>query len=318
MSPTPLPLILLAGGSRQYDQMPEEAGSHHPLAGYKAASLRLQGRPLIEHVCARFAACGAFAPIYVAGPEPIYGSFDLDDVRVFHTDGNFGDNLRRATEHVVARHPGLQVAYATADVLPSPDDLSLSLADFQAASPCSFWMLECREPKQSEALGSSTWKPKYWIRGDDDAKPVPTLPGHLVIADPEATRRHLLYEIFDIAYNTRNTSIEHRVWAVAVGILSLLLRADWRRLRERRSPTTTFDIVIHGLRFAFHLRRGIDHRRMARLLGKIFLTREYRRGRPGELGRIAVLDVVSLARDVDTREEAHELGLELGTATTPD
>ena len=311
-SSLPIPLILLAGSSRRYDQMPADGQGHHPLSGYKAASLRLGDKPLIEHVCDSFRACGAFDPIYVAGPEAVYRDFDLGGALIIDSDGNFGENLKTATEHVATAHPKSQVAYATADVLPSLEDLKIVLDDFEACSPCSFWMLECREPAESQKLGTSTWKPKYWIRSEHDEVPVPTLPGHLVIATPEGTRRQLLYEIFDIAYNTRNTSIEHRLWVVTLGMFASLLRADWRRIRSGRLPISTLEILINGLHFTFRLRQGIDHEVMAKLLRRVFLLPEYRRGRSHEKGRVAVLDVLTLARDVDTREEAQELGLSLG------
>ncbi len=309
MSSLPIPLILLAGGSRRYEQMPEEGQAHHPLDGYKAASLQLAGKPMIEHVCARFRESGAFDPIYIAGPRDIYGGFELSGAEVIDTDGNFGDNLRNATEHVFAAHPESRVAYATADVLPSLADLKTATDDYERCSPCSFWMLECRSPEQKQELGSSSWKPKYWIRGDHDSKPVPTLPGHLVIALPKAVRRQLLYDIFEIAYSTRNTSIGYRFRVVTIGIFTRLLQADWRRLRRFQPPTVTLEILGNGTRFALHLKRGIDHGLMARLLGRIYLRRDYRRQHRGEIGRVAVLDVLTLAKDVDTREEARELGL---------
>ncbi len=266
---------------------------------------------MIEHVCARFRQSGCFDPIYVAGPQQVYADFELSGAEVIDTDGNFGDNLRNATEHVVVTHPGSRVAYATADVLPTLADLETATSDYVNCSPCSFWMLECRAPEQKQDLGSSSWKPKYWIRGDHDQRPVPTLPGHLVIAPPEAVRRHLLYDIFEMAYSTRNTSIGHRFRVVTFGIFTRLLKADWQRLRSFRPPTVTLGILGNGTRFALHLKRGIDHSLMARLLSRIYLRRTYRLEHPDERGRVAVLDVLSLAKDVDTREEAKELGLAL-------
>ena len=314
----PLPLILLAGGSRRYERMPEAAAAHHPLSGYKSAGLRLDGRPMIQAVCEAFARGGAFAPIYVAGPEDVFRHILPPSVQLIDTDGNFGDNLRAATEHVVERHPGSPVAYATADVLPTAEDLTAALDDYSASSPCHFWMLECRYAGISDNLGTSTYKPKYWIRGDQDESPGPTLPGHLVVARPEASRRHLMYDIFDIAYNTRNTSIAHRLRVVALGIFRSLLGTDWRRLRQGRLPCVTVEIIFFGLIFAYQLWRGIDHARMAYLLGRIFLHREDRKADPNRRGRVAVLDTVSLARDVDTREEAKELGLDMGPSVLSD
>ena len=312
-----LPLILLAGGSSRYDHLPQDAESQRPLSGYKAADLRLDGSPLIEHVCARYAATGRFHPIYVAGPDRIYRGMSLSGAAILDTDGDFGQNLRQATERVVREHPGSAAAYATADVLPSPEDLKTALDDYDRHVPCAFWMLECRVPEERGTLGSSTWKPKYWIRGDEDPQPVPTLPGHLVIAKPEGVRRHLLYEIFEIAYRTRNTSIGYRFRVVTLGVFGSMLRADRRRLRSFQPPTLTLELLWNGTRFALHLRKGIDHELMARLLRRIYLTRSYRKAHPDEPGRVAVLDVLSLARDVDTRAEARELGLDLEPAKGP-
>lgn len=311
MDALPIPLIVLAGGSRRYEQMPEKGKSHHPLAGYKAASLQLNGSPLIEHVCARYRQSGAFDPIYIAGPRDVYQDLDLSGAVIVDTDGNFGDNLRNATEHAASAHPGKKVAYTTADVLPSEEDLRKALDDFESCSPCGFWMLECRSPTRTEDLGSSTWKPKYWIRGDHDTSPVPTLPGHLAIAEPAAVRRHLLYEIFDLAYSTRNTSIGYRFRVITLGVFTSLLKADLRRIRSFQPPTVALELLWNGTIFAIILSRGIDHEVMAKLLRRIYLRREYRRRHPKEKGRVAVLDVLSLARDVDTHEEALELGLEV-------
>lgn len=319
--PEPLPLVLLAGGTRRLERLPAQADGH-PLAGYKAVDLRIGGRPLIEHVVDAFAAFELFSPIYIAGPKELYATLDFGEhrhrVRFVDTDGAFGENLRNVTEVMLVEHPGQPVAYATADIVPSRDDLARALADFERHRPCDFWMLEHRVPEDPATLGASAWKPQYRIRGDEDERPVGTLPGHLAIVDPLAVRLHLTYEIFELAYGTRNMSIPQRTWRVTVGLGARFVAAELAEIRNRRLPTVLWDLIFHGLCFAIGLFFGIDHRRMAYRLRRIFTHRPHRKAHPERHGRVAVLDVESMAKDADTEEEAQELERRLGRdAETP-
>ena len=315
-SSRPLPLVLLAGGSRRFEVLPDgkavTESDRAALAGYKAIDLRIGGRPVIELGVRRFRSSPVFSPIYIAGPEKLYADLDLGDVRFVDTDGDFGTNLQNATEAIHAEHPDAMIAYSTADVLPDPGELATAVADFERHRPCDFWMLECRVPEDPSRLGESAWKPRYRITGDGDSTPVETLPGHLVVADPRAVRRRFTYQIFDLAYGTRNLPIPRRTWKITVGLGARFWQAEMEEIRHGRRPTVVWDVLVHGFGFAFELWRGIHHTRMEDRIRRIFVHRRHRRTYPRRRGRVAVLHALSLAKDVDTAEEARELELELG------
>jgi hypothetical protein len=305
---SPIPLVLLAGESKASTLPPGSEGLH-PLQGFKAAELQINGRPLLVEVLRRLRATEAFGPIFVAGPHRIYQSLELGDAEIVDCDGHLGQNLRVVTEYVMQKVPGQPVAFAMADILPEPVDLMRAVDDFWKGWPSDFFMLECRVDPQS--LGSAGWKPKYWIRGEGDSQPVPCLPAHLVFADPAALRRQVLYRILDIVYRTRNASIGKRMLYMGRDLTIAMLQADWRELRAGRLPTVLFDINFYGVLFAFQLMRGIDHVRLASLLRKVCVERSHRRLFPERRGRVAVLDVLSLARDIDTAEEARDLAAQI-------
>ena len=52
-SPSPLPLIILAGSDRKASVLPEEGRGKIPLVGYKGVDVRVGGRLLIEEVVER-------------------------------------------------------------------------------------------------------------------------------------------------------------------------------------------------------------------------------------------------------------------------
>ena len=303
----PVPLIILGGRGRPSAGLPTGAGGQRILQGYKAAELRVAGRPLIEELVERLRATGGFDPIYLVGPSQVYEACSLEDVRLIDIDSDFGRNIRAATTRVMSEVDRQPVAYATADILPEADDLERALADFRQSSPTDFWMLECREPSNLDALGTSSWKPRYTIQGDGDDAPVPILPGHLVIADPWAVRLDMIYDILELAYQSRNLPIAQRRRAIALKIVAVLFRSDLTELRHARLPTVTFDTLWSGSRFVAQLRRGIHHHEMASLLRRVFIDRRHRKRYPDRHGRVAVLDCLSLARDIDTEEEAREL-----------
>jgi hypothetical protein len=74
-----------------------------------------------------------------------------------------------------------------------------------------------------------------------------------------------------------------------------------------RSPGRTWKIVVSGLRLARELRAGrLRISELEELIGRIFLH-EQARGI-----RYPVLDMISLAEDIDTEEEARALHGEVG------
>lgn len=304
-----IPLIVLAGRDRRGTGGPR--GDQHALSGFKAVDTRLDGRPMIAVLLERLRETGTFDPIYLAGSAAVYAPLRLG-VRLIDTDDTFGGNLRHSIEAVIDERRPSQLAITTCDILPERDDLARALADFRRHQPTDFWMPQHRVGTR-EALGTSDYKPRYYIRPDGEPAPVPTLPGHLIIADPLAIRRDLMYRIFDFAYETRNLDVAYRRGVIIKRALGLLLRADLRLLRRGEAPTITLSMVLHGYRLGTKLKRqDVSARAMEDHLRKIWVTGRHRRRYPTRRGRVAVLSCRSLARDVDTVEEAREL-IEKGT-----
>ena len=305
-------MLLLAGRDKGTTRLPEDG--HQLLRGYKSLDLEYRGRPLIVELIDRLRASGAFDPIWVAGPEKLcrevfaaQGAAWNEGVRVADTDGGFGDNLRNGVEAARQAHPGQYLGVMTSDVLPDASELTEAIEDFRSHSPLNFWMSEIPIPKDLGALGQSAWKPKYHVRPRGESEILPVLPGHLVIVDPPVIRLHLIYKIFDLAYRTRNRSVADRWWDIVRGALGVLLGEDLRRLLRGRLPASPA-MVYHGLYLGRRLRRGsVEQEVLEERLDKIWSDDRHRRRHPERQGRVALLDALSLARDIDTVEEAREL-----------
>ena len=307
-----MPVVLLAGRDRGSTRLPEEGQDHHLLKGYKSLDLEVAGKPLIAELADRLKATGAFAPVWIAGPadlyQPLVDSGLLAGARLVDTDGDFGQNLEAGVETARAAHPGQPLAVLTSDILPDPEELERTVDDYRRASPCDFWMGEIRIPKDLGRLGHSAWKPKYHLRPRGEPDGVPTLPGHLVIVDPDVIRLHLVYRIFDLAYRTRNRAISDRRWAIVRGALTVLLHEDLGRLLRGRLPVVTWEMLYHGLKLGTKLRRGaVDQEELEDRLRILWVDDRHRRRHPERRGRVAILDTLSLARDIDTVEEAREI-----------
>jgi hypothetical protein len=120
---------------------------------------------------------------------------------------------------------------------------------------------------------------------------VPILPGHLGILDPSSLNLPLLYRLFDDAYRTRNQSVAYR--------RGVMLRTV---LFSPRPPRRTLRIVGSGLRLARELRAGrLRLVELEQLVGRIFLC-EHAAGI-----RYPILDMIRLAEDIDTEEEARAI-----------
>ncbi len=304
MADTKIPLIVLAGRDRHATGGPR--GEQRNLSGFKAVDTRLDGQPLIAVLLERLRAVDAFDPIFIAGSAAVYAPLRLD-ARLIDTDDTCGGNLRNSVEAVVDELRPSQLGITTCDILPEREDLENAMADFRRHQPLDFWMPQHRV-RDDEPLGTSDYKPRYFIRPDGEHEPAPTLPGHLILADPLALRRDLMYRIFDFAYETRNLDVAYRRSVIIKRALSLLLRADLRLLRRGELPTTTLSMVLHGYRLGTKLkRRDVSARAMEHHLRKIWITAQHRRRYPTRRGRVAVISCRSLARDVDTVEEANEL-----------
>lgn len=299
-----IPLIILAGRDRRTER-PDRAG-YHDLGGFKAVETKIDGKPLIRIAVERFRDAGLFGPIVIAGPASVYAPLGLP-ARIIDTDANFGDNLKAAIETLIAESQPQQIGITTADIVPEPADLERVIADYREHLPLDFWMAMHRvdDPEQ---LRSSSYKPRYRFIPRGSSEPVATLPGHLVIANAMGGRRHLIYKVIDLAYASRGKSVAYRRVYIARRAITTLLAADLRRILRGQLPVISISLLWHGTRFAGLLRRGnLEVGHLEDITRLMWATRRHRKQYPARRGRFAILSCRSLARDVDTVEEAMEL-----------
>ncbi len=313
----PLPLVVLGGRDRQGTQLPTEGAGKHPLHGYKGLDLRIGGQPLIAHVIERMRGSGAFDPIFIAGPAERYQEV-LPEVPVIDTDSDFGTNLRHALEGVVKQCPGRHVAVVTCDVLPDAEDLERMLDDYRRHSPCDYWFALIRVPPSAaqvaQRLGESQWKPRYRIIPDHETTAIETLPGHLLIIDPPAVRRELVYHALEAAYRTRNRSIHYRRAVIFRSLLGFLLRQDWQHVLHWRRPTYLYTVIVNGLRIAHGLQSGkMTQKQLQTYIHRVYVRYHHRRSADRQ-SRLALVDALSFAKDIDTEEEAREAQRQLDTS----
>ena len=312
MTKSRLPLLLLGGRDRRRKKPHEETrGGQQVLRGYKAVELDVGGKPLIVRLLERLRACGAFAPIFVAGPAKIYESLK-DEVHLVDTDSGFGDNIRAGLQAIVAHQGEGRVAVMTTDVLPDPGELAEMVEDIERHQPWDFWCVQCRAEDLRE-LGASSWKPKYRILPEGETQAIATVPGHLVGADLRVFRMDLLYDIFELAYRTRNQPIGPRRRRMVRGALATLIREDAKRLVTLRRPGILWDMLFNCLALIRKLvGKGCPQREMEDRLRRMWVRWNHRHAYPERRGRVMITSGLSLGRDIDTEEEAREILREQG------
>jgi hypothetical protein len=299
------PLLVLGGADRKPHYLPPRGRDKHPLTVCKGADVQVGGVRLIDAVLARFrSAAQDLGPFYVAGPAKAYR--EVEGAALIDTDGNFGENLEAGIEAVRRAHPGSAIAITTCDVLPEPADLRRALTHYREHSPSDFWFPMVRLPVDERLLGASAWKPRYRIL-DANGVLVPVLPGHLTIFDPEALRLDFLYRLLQGAYRSRNRSVRYRRWYMIRRVATDLLGAAARDLVSFRRPVLMLD-VLAAFFAARRLPNGLTTQEIERTLSRLFLHRAHRRRHPERGARLAVLEGLSLARDIDTVEEAEAFG----------
>ncbi|MEE8523232.1 MAG: hypothetical protein V3T72_04815 [Thermoanaerobaculia bacterium] len=307
MESTKIPLIILGGRDRAGTQLPEAGRGKHVLRGYKAIDLRIAGRPLINILLDRLRACDRFDPIYVAGPRDIYEPV-VTGVRFIDTDGTFGGNIRVSLEAVGAELPVQPIAFISCDILPKAEELERALDDYERHRPLDFWALTIRAPVDPHLLGESAWKPKYDIQPEGEDQAVGVMPGHLAIVEPESLRLRLLYIVFDAIYRTRNRPLAYRRAAMGRTLVLTLIGNDLRRILKWRWPTYTWSLASNGLAIVARLMAGnLKQRELETRLHRAVARERHRKAHPERRGRFAILDGLSLAKDIDTEEEAREI-----------
>jgi hypothetical protein len=307
-----IPVTILGGSDQKPGSLPQSAAGLHPLATYKGVALRVGGRPLVALLVERLAATPGFGPITIAGPARVYEPLGLA-ARIVDTDGSVATNLRAAVEaHGPAGGP---LGVMACDVLPTAAELRELEHLFESMGPCALCFPFVRVPEDPRALGAFAWKPKYGVVPQDSTEPVRILPGHLGVFDPGELRLPLLYRLFGSAYRTRNRPVAYKRAVMLRTVLFSLLAQDVKLLLGLRLPDRTLTVASSGLRLANAVRRGpIRLAELERLIGKIFLRARVPK-EAGECGiRFPIVDLVSLAEDIDTEEEARQLVYEIEPA----
>ena len=310
MSVQTVPIIVLGGSDRKPAHLPEEGRDKHPLAGYKGMAIRIGGRPLVDAIIDHLAASKAFGPIYVAGPASVYGT--RSHASLIPTNATFGMNIRNSLEAARQNHPGRPIAFITCDILPETDTLSELMEDYRSREPCDMWFPLVRAPENPAELGASRWKPRYRIVPTGGDAAVGILPGHLSVVDPEALRLKFLYQLFQLGYTTRNRPIGRRRSTMVRGVLLGLLYQDLQHVLSGRVPRLTWTILNAGIGAARALSSGtITQKRLEDDLRRIFVRYLHRRRYAERRIALPIVDKLSLAMDIDTREEAEQMGGEV-------
>jgi hypothetical protein len=303
----PVPVTILGGSDLRPGELPRSGQRQHPLAAYKGAEVSALGRPLVAHLVERLRAVEGFGPVVVAGPAATYAPLGLE-AEIVDTDGSVGTNLRAAIERHVARPDAGALALLACDVLPETGDLRALRELYEDDAASALWYPLVRVPEDESRLGAFGWKPRYTLRRAGAATAEEVLPGHLAIVQPRAVRLPLVYRLLDVAYATRNRPLATRRRAMLRATLFALLARDLLGALRLRPPTLTATVLSSGLQFARELRAGtLAAREVERLIDGIFLRRSWRRELPACGARFPVVDVLTLAEDVDTLEEALEL-----------
>jgi hypothetical protein len=304
-----IPLIILAGSAKKGEAVADE--DSHRLYGPKGLKIQLAGRPLIDVIIERFRRCGAFEPIFIAGPANRYGA-TRGPVEVIDTDADFGRNIRRAMESVVARLSPGATMFTTCDVIPDPGELDALVADYQKHAPLDFWFPLIRVPRNRAELGASAHKRRYLVVPEGETEPVPVLPSHMIMVDPRALRLTLLYKCFQLAYRSRTRPVGARFLYITSGVLYFLIKRDVENLFRFKPPLLTPIALFNAALLSHRVGRGSVTQRQAEThLHQIFGNEPHRRKYRDRTGRVPILDGLSLARDIDTEEEARERALEI-------
>ena len=305
-----IPIVVLSGSDRRPVKLPESGERLQPLSGYKGVDLLIDGATLISRVTQRLADSGCFAHIYVAGPARVHAGLDLN-ATLLNVDGSIEDNVRAAVNEMRLRHPGCPVAFTTCDVLARVSTYRSVMDDFCASEPCDIYFPLVRRPDDVSTLGASSWKPSYSVVLED-GEIVTVLPGHLLIARPDALRLDFVYRLLGLTYRTRNRTIPYRRNVMIRGLIFELLNQDLRNILSGRPPTVTVSVVLTGIVVAMGLRkRTISRGELGRRARKVFVTSRHRRLFPERKVMLPVVEGLELAMDIDTVEEARSVGAEM-------
>jgi len=302
------PVIILGGSDRTRSHLPGPGRDKHPLTGYKGADILFQGIPLVARIVERLEQSGQFGALYIAGPSAAYSHIETA-ATLIETDGGFAENIRVSLERVRGDHPGKPIAFLTCDVLPEVETLQSVMQHYRRHAPCDVWFPTIAAPTDPDRLGASGWKPSYRIAPQPGEPPQRVLPCHLLIADPDSLRLDLVLNIFHLAYRTRNRSVTYRRTVMLRALLAGLLWQDVLHVFGLRWPTLTLSVVWNGTRMGMELARGtITRPAMEDYVRRVLIKRSHQNRHPERRIVSPRLEGLSLALDIDTEEEAAQMG----------
>ena len=181
------------------------------------------------------------------------------------------------------------------------------MADWSRRTPCDLWFPLIRAPRDRNLLGASAWKPVYRVVPERGRPPEEILPGHLLVADPDAIRLRFIQRLLDAGFKTRNRSILYRLVTGVGGLVGGIVVHDLLHVLGGRLPTLTRDTIGAGAVASMKLRKGrATIEEIENATRSIFVKRKHRRRYPERRAALPILDGLSLALDIDTEEEARE------------
>lgn len=303
-----IPITILAGSDHTHGHLPETESELHSLSTvYKGAEVKLGDRPLIAILIERIEKSRGFGPVTIAGPASIYEPLGLK-AQIVDTNGSVAVNIKAAIESHQARFGELPLALLAYDVLLESEEFDELRALYDEDAPCAIWIPFVRKPKEEEELGAFGWKPTYALVPRNESELVPILPGHIGIVRPEEMRLSILYRLFDLSYQTRNHSVKTKKRVMVRAVIGKLLLYDIQALCSFRLPRLTLSVISNGLRIADRLRRGnLSIPELERAIAGIFLHHDSEMRVAGRGVRHPIVDILNLAEDIDTEEEAADL-----------
>lgn len=303
-----IPITIMAGSDHAPGHLPESSSDLHSLSTfYKGAEVKVANTPLIALLVEQIEKSSGFGPVTIAGPASIYKPLGLK-ARIVDTDGGIATNLKAALDDHQERFRNAPVALLAYDVLLTSGDFDELRNRYLQDEPCAVWVPFVRKPDDCKELGAFGWKPAYSLLPVGGEAPVEILPGHLAVFQPEAMRLPILYELLGLAYRTRNYSVATRKKVMIRSVIGKLLLADLRAIFSLRVPRLTGSVLSNGLRIATQLRRGdLAIPDLENAISGIFLQHDSELKRSGRGVRHPIVDMLRLAEDVDTQEEAADL-----------
>ena len=303
--PGRLPIIILAGSDPRPGAVPRGLKREDMLSGYKGAHRLPWGRCLAGELVERVKESDRFEEPILVGPRWVYdGQVDCEIVDV---DGYLMTTLRSAFQVIRNRFSlSSPIAFSTCDILPTPDEIHRLLETcYVPYQECMFWW-QLVEAKP-EDLGISAWKQLYQIRPGFGQLPKNLYPGHLVIARPSALRIGLTNRILELMYRYRNREIHKRQFRMITRSLRTLVAEDLHDLFSLKLPVLTVSIPYYGLRAYYRLRhRTLTLPDFESAVAKAFVRREFHHFAHGRPVVFAITQILSFAKDIDTKAELAE------------